>query len=1090
MKKVLFTSILLLSAVSFGGNIYAQDTAGGNDTEVTTPSPTQPSVTFTADGNTLTISGQGDLTSYTTTDRSAKVFTDKAVNNVFTAANASSSVAVNSSYDSNNTYYHSVFKYSQLFDGGMPSGKEYVYGVTTTQSWKDEALKGTLYSGYLNYDKTTFTLDTKITSAASGLEKLSQTFKNGEDEYSVYVIVPNAEEDYLNKSISLSKDADNYYVKAGIKLLTLAEVNSYVKSTTTYTCGWRYNIFLAKSEDGEKTQLTAGQTYTYNKGDLFYVGNASYEPIADNDEFFKTNSDYIKADPKEISVAQLTLSKILQGNYENVVFKNESATEPLVIDKSIIRAIMYPDFIASQTQTANANLRNLDLGEATVKDYSGRDFLPTDETGNDYIANQHLKMNTFTLPLASVNEDGNMILPANALGGLTGNLSLTNVKIPDGYTQIANDAFYQASHLKSVELGKDVIEIGEKAFFSCNSLQNVKLDENLKTIGKFAFVGTDLRSLSLPKNLDKVCDGAFWNLKQLYVIELNENLRYIGNGAFGCDGDLGDKCKTQTTIKIPASVKYIGAYAFSERKYQDVYFLGKVAPVCPEGKFDDGQNIRHEGTAFTSTDDKVHFGNSGFSTSEKHSPLADDVNQGYANRENYINGGFYFTILHYPSDATDVDTYTDTTRKYLCRVQENGNINTEQTTVGQETLGDIDYWDAQQVQTTVDPGYADTYVGTQYVWPSHSQFTRAYATAAKGVKWDGVTPYAPKLSADALAVLKEAGYDITDEKLAQKAYIGTRKFAIANGDGKSLPNYKFEVKPGEWWTICVPFNMTKKQVLDAFGAETQLCLFRSVVRQIDINNMNHISLNFTLSTLKNKTSDDKGKKLQTEAGRWDYDTMEESEDVPDDNDIVLWAHESYMIKPYGGAYSDKEPTYVMANYEPVEGSPLPTIVHATTKTLGQADDFTEEYRFVGNYLGNSDARATEVRIPQYSYVYATTKKEPNICKFRFYTGTSAVWKPNKSVVQTNNRGGGLFDYNNFFGGEKGSTLPGAAKQASIFGDEDFGQTTGIDDVTIVVGSETLTPIFNLEGKMVRANGNVEGLAKGVYVKGGKKFIVK
>ena len=129
MKKVLFTSILLLSAVSFGGNIYAHDATGGNDKEVTTHSATQPSVTFTADGNTLTISGQGDLTSYTTTDRSAKVFTDKAVNNVFTAANASSSVAANSSYDSNNTYYHSVFTYSQLFDSGMPSGTEYVYDV-------------------------------------------------------------------------------------------------------------------------------------------------------------------------------------------------------------------------------------------------------------------------------------------------------------------------------------------------------------------------------------------------------------------------------------------------------------------------------------------------------------------------------------------------------------------------------------------------------------------------------------------------------------------------------------------------------------------------------------------------------------------------------------------------------------------------------------------------------------------------------------------------------------------------------------------------------------------------------------------------
>ena len=1088
MKKVLFTSILLLSLVSFGGNVYAQDATGGDNTEATTPSESSASVDFKASegGKTLTISGHGDLTSYMTTERSARIFTNKAVGYVFTGANAGTSVSANDSYNAANTYYRADYTYNLLCQG-VPNN--YNFDVKSTTTWKETADFSNLYA--INYVNTkngshVIGMAKKVTSEST--PDLTSTWSYDELSNQAYYIISDV--NIAGQQIDIETLEEN-----GYQTISLSDFSKkYVEVSATYTV-WNSGVVFVKHANSESYEsLLAGKTYNYVDGDSFYTATASFVKIDNNVEFFAANAEYLKEDPKQITVAQLALSKIKQGAYENVVFKNESTTEPLMIDKSIIRAIMYPDFIASQAQTANKSLLNLDLGEATVNNFDGRNLLPTDEANNDWLANQHLNVQSITLPLNSktTNEttsEEEMVLPANALGGLTGCLSLTDVKVPDGYTKIASQAFYQASHLKSVELGNNVTEIGEKAFFA-SGLQNVELNGNLKTIGKFAFAGTGLTSLTLPKNLDKVCDGAFWNLKQLYVIELNENLRYIGNGAFGCDGDLGDKCKTQTTIKIPASVKYIGAYAFSERKYQDVYFLGKVAPVCPEGKFDDGQNIRHEGTAFTSTDDKVHFGNSGFSTSEKHSPLADDVNQGYANRENYINGGFYFTILHYPSDATDVDTYTDTTRKYLCRVQENGNINTEQTTVGQETLGDIDYWDAQQVQTTVDPGYADTYVGTQYVWPSHSQFTRAYATAAKGVKWDGVTPYAPKLSADALAVLKEADYDITDEKLAQKAYIGTRKFAIANGDGKSLPNYKFEVKPGEWWTICVPFNMTKKQVLDAFGAETQLCLFRSVVRQIDINNMNHISLNFTLSTLKNKTSDDKGKKLQTEAGRWDYDTMEESEDVPDDNDIVLWAHESYMIKPYGGAYSDKEPTYVMANYEPVEGSPLPTIVHATTKTLGQADDFTEEYRFVGNYLGNSDARATEVRIPQYSYVYATTKKEPNICKFRFYTGTSAVWKPNKSVVQTNNRGGGLFDYNNFFGGEKGSTLPGAAKQASIFGDEDFGQTTGIDDVTIVVGSETLTPIFNLEGKMVRANGNVEGLAKGVYVKGGKKFIVK
>ena len=281
--------------------------------------------------------------------------------------------------------------------------------------------------------------------------------------------------------------------------------------------------------------------------------------------------------------------------------------------------------------------------------------------------------------------------------------------------------------------------------------------------------------------------------------------------------------------------------------------------------------------------------------------------------------------------------------------------------------------------------------------------------------------------------------------------------------------------------------MTKKQVLDAFGADTKLCLFTSVVRQIDINNKNHILLNFTQSALKSSTTDENGKKLQKTPGHWDYEAIASSEE-PEDNDIVLWAHESYMIKPDGGAYSDKEPTYIMDSYEPVEGNPLPTIVNATTKTLGQADDFTAEYRFIGNYLGNAETRAASVKIPQYSYVYATTKSDP-VCKFRFYTGTTSNWKPNKSIVQTNNRGGGAADYKNFFGGEPG-ILPAGAKQSSIFGDEDFGAVTGIDDVTIVVGSEALTPIFNLEGKMVRTNGNVEGLPKGVYVKAGKKFIIK
>lgn len=1054
MKKVLFTSILLLSAVSFGGNVYAQDVAGGDNTEATTPSESSASVDFKASegDKTLTISGQGDLTTLKTISQSLK-FTTSGTKNVGTSNNIYniSPVGTSAVYSAAKTYYG---RYPKKLISLYP---DYV-DAAVTYSWNEDKLESLYHYAQDDTDKQwkwlKVTSTDKIDPGVSWVDdKQYSNYATSADGSGRILLTDFKSGGYYNENLSdvtfKTNKLNNLYVVANGKYAALATDATYNASETYYA--W---------------------DPTFVDASIVNFGQIS------EDEMIKLG--YLDH-PEETVADQISYMLSNNNTYTDIKFVNEDATQALKIDNAIVKAILYPG--SSTNSKSNDVLTNLDLSAATCVDFSKETFAQGYASGYPVIE-------TLALPLS---ESG--ITPEGVVLNLQGEYhKLTKVVIPEGYTKVGDQTFCllnenngASTKLTEVVLPSTLEEIGESAFRNCSGLKSIKLNDNLKTIGKFAFAGTGLTSLTLPKNLDKVCDGAFWNLKQLYVIELNENLRYIGNGAFGCDGDLVDKCKTQTTIKIPASVKYIGAYAFSERKYQDVYFLGKVAPVCPEGTFEDGQNKRHEGTAFTSTDDKVHFGNSGFSTSGKNSPLADDVSQGYANRENYINGGFYFTILHYPSDATDVDTYTDTTRKYLCRVQDDGKINTEKTTVGQETLGDIDYWDAQNVQTAVDPGYADTYVGTQYVWPSHAQFTRAYATAAKGVKWDGVTPYAPKLSEDVLAVLKEAGYNVTDEKLPQKAYIGTRKFAIANGDGKSLPSYRFKVTKGEWWTICVPFNMTKKQVLDAFGADTKLCLFTSVVRQIDIDNKNHILLNFTQSALKSSTTDENGKKLQKTPGHWDYEAIAASE-APDDNDIVLWAHESYMIKPDGGACSDKEPTYIMDSYEPVEGNPLPTIVNATTKTLGQADDSTAEYRFIGNYLGNAETRAASVKIPQYSYVYATTKSDP-VCKFRFYTGTTSNWKPNKSIVQTNNRGGGAADYKNFFGGEPG-ILPAGAKQSSIFGDEDFGAVTGIDDVTIVVGSEALTPIFNLEGKIVRTNGNVEGLPKGVYVKAGKKFIIK
>lgn len=861
---------------------------------------------------------------------------------------------------------------------------------------------------------------------------------------------------------------------------------------TTYSGDVTVTIFAEAANNKVSLNSWGGEItgQTYHPATQYYAFNSEtnkWDVISDNESYFAEHPTYLENKVQKISFVQM-LANQLKNNYETVRFVNDEPATPMYVDEEILQKFFYT---VNEYSATNKYLKTLDLGAVTCKNFSSNFLFKATDS---YPISTNLVLENLTLPLNETK-----IVPSLVISKLSSSqYSLKKVIVPEGYEKLDKQCFSEKSPWESVYtpvLGKTfslpstLLEIGDDAFRGCD-FSEITLPEKLKTIGKYAFTNTGLTSITFPKNLDKIDDGAFWELKKLLVIELNDNLRYIGKGAFGCSGDLADKSKTQTTIKIPASVKYIGAYAFSERKFQDIYFLGKVAPVCPVGDFFDGQTTRTDGTAFTGTDDKVHYGNSGFSLSGSNG-LADNISEGYANRENYVNGGYYFTILHYPADATDEDTFTDTTRKYDCRVKENGTIDLTQIPVGTEEAGSLDYREATHVQTSVDPGYADTYLGTQYVWPSHAQFVRAYATAANGVKWNGKDVYAPDLGDDVKAVLKEAGYDTNDENLANLAkiaYVGTRKFTISNDDSKSTPEYKIRMKPGQWWTLCVPFNMTKKQVLDTFGADTQLCLFNKVTRDLGVNGKNKIVLYFTQDVLKHSTKNADGTKMKDANGMWSENIAAATDYVAED-DVVLWAHESYMIKPYNGEQSDQDPVFVVKNYEAVEGNPLPTVVQSTTTVQSRQASETKEYRFVGNYLGNENARATKVTIPQYSYVYANTNSDP-VYKFRFYTGNTSTWKPNKSLVQTNDRNGGMDDYNNFFGIDKSTPLPAGSKQASVFGGENFGETTGIEDVTIVAGTDTLTPVFNLEGKMVSANGDAAGLPAGIYVKNGQKFMVK
>lgn len=934
MRKVLFTSILLLSAVSFGGNIYAQGAVGGNNTEVTTPSESSASVEFKAseDGKTLTISGHGDLTSYSTKE--------------------------------NKTVFSSEAK-----------------GKINTLNWGEPDLSG--------------------------------------------------------------KDYD------------------------------------------------ASATYYYLSG---YV----WVKIEDNNAYFKENSSLLEEKIVDVDFSTKLAQTITSSNYETVKFKNNSS-DALTINSAIIGKILFVEKTNNgYTWTdINEKLKELDLGQAICTDLSSETFSTTDKSG---IVN----LTTLTLPLTvktsvmseltSTNVE-KMVLPSKVLGNYYPDI--TTVTIPEGYDRLGEDAFLDRSKISTFNLPSSLTLIGKAAFKNCAALASIKLNNGLQNIGKEAFTGTKLTSIDFPSSLKIINDCAFANC-HIYNLKFNAGLKYIGNSAFALSNE-----HTEKVLEIPASVIYIGPYAFNFRQYQDVYFYGEKAPLMPLGSYKLDTSTKDLGTAFPQ---QTLNGNNGFNPiPEKGEKITgDDTSSGYANRENYKNHGVYLCMLHYPKGLSDEnrDTYTDITRVYKTYRTADGKFIATDTgapeatdIVGKEEKDEILNAGLCHSFKKVTWGYADTYLGEQYIWPSQSQFNRAYCTASNSVKWDGVTPVTCDLSADEIAALKYAGYDTSEQNLDELkkiAHMGTRQFVLANADAfvdgkpEEEPEYPVDIKGGEWWTICLPFNMTKAMVDETFGKDTQVCLFDRVSRQVNRDTKkNRIVLYFTQNVYKHKTEPKKAD------GYWNF---QETAPAPTDDDIVIYAHESYMIHP---TKTGEDAVFAVKNYQPVVGNPTPTVVMGKNEYTGESDTPDNvPYRYVGNYLENVDTQVasqsdtqtatqalTEVKVPKFSYVYASDGKET---KFWFLTSDDMTWKPNKCVVQTNTRGDGQNDYEEFF-----DYTVSSAKQSSFFGEDFIDTPTSIEDeMVIIAGEGSDAPVYSLDGTLVNSTGDLTGLPKGVYIKGGKKYVVK
>ena len=172
-----------------------------------------------------------------------------------------------------------------------------------------------------------------------------------------------------------------------------------------------------------------------------------------------------------------------------------------------------------------------------------------------------------------------------------GNLTGGTLTFDRNLKKIGDDAFLDATKLKTINLPKTITEIGSSAFAGCRNLWQISLPDNLISIGSYALARCKLDSLFLPKRVSSIGSGLISSTPVTQLSVDSENTKYYSderNGeiiqtstkslVLGCsesdipvDGSVTSiaanafiGCSRLSYIDIPDTIESIGTSAFND----------------------------------------------------------------------------------------------------------------------------------------------------------------------------------------------------------------------------------------------------------------------------------------------------------------------------------------------------------------------------------------------------------------------------------------------------------------------------------------------------------------------------------------------
>ena len=727
----------------------------------------------------------------------------------------------------------------------------------------------------------------------------------------------------------------------------------------------------------------------------------------------------------------------------------------------------------------------------------GGSAITTVNTNSFYYLNQYVQ-SVYTCALPSGNTD----IPAGMFSYSDATrIGLLDITIPEGYTSIGAEAFWNTA-ITSLGLPSTMQSVGSGAFRKCQNLVDVemKASNTTCTFGDKSFMFcTALKHFTMAEGAANIADQMFEQCHQLEFIRIPSTCKYIGNRAFYLNMSLH-------SVTIPDGVERIEHQAFYLSGLTDIYLTATQPSHLPliyavnSFNYDANSSFSRKDIIGENTPALANEPKAKSEIGHTPSSVVPSWYQEALSNGGYLGSGRCLVNLHYPDELSNF-------------------------------INAVSYNDGTYV--TPDLSGHNKLSG-------HTSISDAYSfTDMEGHKWPSQTT--PNGNDADYRIRFDAG-NVTGQNI-----YGWRQFALSSGGVK---NFK-KAFDDTWYTLCFPWNLTDTQVFEAFNQKCEVVEFvgaeiianQNVEDEYDmVLHFDEVTATHYMDEANNRYNryddgtytitdpvtvvfkkyryvllDENGNETSTEVTLNTNAAMGSTDNVLyyQIENVLMLAGVPHMVHPAGVEYQGQPTECVLAGIKPLASTneQLANLENAgsvtkaaTTRTnpentYGTATPFVNpetnaggSYTFRG-YLGRPDGVTDynyvndKSTIPMYAYFLAVKSGEKYPKYYREIGDGSNKWNTYTAVIVPDK---GAIDNIEALDGMKKSSSANIA-----FGEWEQVEATAIEQIIADAqkrGEEVreihMNVVYNINGQVVRTDGQIEGLPKGLYIVSGKKYLVK